>query len=150
MHKSIFNKGLKEIAKGLVASSGKHYSHTEALNIVAKMDGYDSYNKTCRISENTPRELEKLLNEKLEKIAPTWLMVKDLREFNFTNGNINSSLEFNEDNSKKIEDYINSVFTLVNDFFLFDDSSNIKCWYFTNKTNYKMIIEKLLIPTLDC
>ena len=45
MKESIFNKPIKDIAKNLVQITNKDIKQTEALNLLAKLDGFSSYEK---------------------------------------------------------------------------------------------------------
>ncbi|MFY4796876.1 hypothetical protein ACOTVS_10155 [Aliarcobacter butzleri] len=107
MKKSIFNIGIKDIAKLLVKTTDKNITLTEALNILAKMDGFTSYNKECREYVNYENTIKEKLQTEIEKISILW---EDLRT--------NRSIE-------KEHEYITKLINIIESFFVFKDNSKI-------------------------
>lgn len=122
MDDSIFSTELKEAAKKLVAASDKHYKQTQALNIIAKMDGFESYDECLHIA-NTPREFEKLINTRIESIAKEWAKLKGLEEHYFDTAT--HELTENHDNVELVFSYLYNLVRLLEGIFIFNDGSKL-------------------------
>lgn len=106
MRDSIFNKSIKDIAKALVKASDGNIKQTEALNLLAKMDGFPSYNKECREFANYEQNIKAALQLKIEELQKEW---ESLSQF-----------ELGKD-----EKYIKHLFDVIESFFVFRDNSRI-------------------------
>ncbi len=106
MRDSIFNKSIKDIAKALVKATDGNIKQTEALNILAKMDGFPSYNKECREFANYEQNIKSALQLKIEELQKEW---ESLAQF-----------ELGKD-----ERYIKHLFDVIESFFVFRDNSRI-------------------------
>lgn len=108
MRESIFNKSIKDIAKALVKATDGNIKQTEALNILAKMDGFPSYNKECRGFANYEQNIKAVLQTKIDELQIDWEKLGR----NKTVGNQN--------------EYILKVFKVIESFFVFKDNSKIE------------------------
>lgn len=107
MRDSIFNKSIKDIAKLLVKATDGNIKQTEALNILAKMDGFSSYNKECREFANYEQNIKESLQESILALEVEWRALgKD------------SSIG-------KTEGYIKHLFDVIESYFVFNDNSKI-------------------------
>lgn len=107
MRESIFNKSIKDIAKALVKATDGNIKQTAALNILAKMDGFPSYNKECREFANYEQNIKESLEESIAALEVEWKALgKD------------SSIG-------KIEGYIKHLFDVIESYFVFNDNSKI-------------------------
>lgn len=107
MRKSIFNGSIKDIAKALVKATNGKIKQTEALNILAKMDGFPSYNKECREFANYEQNIKVALQLKIEELQKEW-----------------ESLWQNKVIGSK-DNYIQRLFDVIESFFVFKDNSKI-------------------------
>lgn len=108
MRESIFNKSIKDIAKALVKATDGNIKQTEALNILAKMDGFPSYNKECRGFANYEQNIKAVLQTKIDELQIDWEKLGR----NKTVDNQN--------------EYILKLFKVIESFFVFKDNSKIE------------------------
>lgn len=108
MRESIFNKSIKDIAKALVKATDGNIKQTEALNILAKMDGFSSYNKECREFANYDQNIKAVLQTKIDELQIDWEI-----------------LGKNKTPENKKE-YILKIFKVIESFFVFKDNSKIQ------------------------
>lgn len=108
MKECIFNKSIKDIAKALVKATDGNIKQTEALNILAKMDGFPSYNKEYRELANYEQNIKAVLQTKIDELQIDWEM-----------------LGRNKTPENKNE-YILKIFKVIESFFVFKDNSKIQ------------------------
>lgn len=106
MRDSIFNGPIKDIAKALVKASDGNIKQTEALNLLAKMDGFPSYNKECREFANYEQNIKAALQLKVEELEK---QRESLGKNPLGDG----------------EQYIINLFKVISSFFVFKDNSKI-------------------------
>lgn len=106
MRDSIFNKPFKDIAKALVKASDGNIKQTEALNLLAKMDGFPSYNKECRKFANYEQNIKAALQLKIEELQKEWELL-------------------GKNPLGNVEQYIMNLFNVISSFFVFKDNSKI-------------------------
>lgn len=106
MRDSIFNGPIKDIAKALVKASDGNIKQTEALNLLAKMDGFPSYNKECREFANYEQNIKAALQLKVEELEK---QRESLGKNPLGDG----------------EQYIKNLFKVISSFFVFKDNSKI-------------------------
>ncbi len=116
----LINADIKEIAKKLVAASNKKITHSEALDIIARMNGFNRFDKNCRLTTNYPKEIEKLLNKDIEKLAPEWEKIKNI-DLNL----LIPYIDYNNEKTNDFRDYKFHLFWLIERYFLFNDGCEI-------------------------
>lgn len=112
MGDSIFNEDIKIIAKKLVVVSNKNIKQTEALDLLAKMDGYNSYNEDYRVFANANKNIEKELNKHIVKLRKKWEQIK----------NIN----FKEYPGGEVYNYCFYLCNILENFFMFKDDTYLE------------------------
>ena len=106
MKESIFNKPIKDIAKLLVQVTNKDIKQIEALNLLAKLDGFSSY-ENYKDSLNYEKNITDSLDLEIKKLSLLW---EELR-INRAIGNEYA--------------YIEKLIHTIESFFIFKDNSKI-------------------------
>lgn len=106
MKESIFNSSIKDIAKKLVQITNKDIKQSEALSLLAKLDGFSSYEK-YKDSLNYEKNITDSLDLEIKKLSMLW---EELR-INRAIGNEYA--------------YIEKLIHIIESFFMFKDHSKI-------------------------